>query len=93
MDERTLRACQKSRTQSASFIALPMCLHGAMGDGRSLTFAHAHSNQICLDERMEGHRRPNNSLMLTRLAGTKEVVPCPLSCPTMKRASPSRRAA
>jgi hypothetical protein len=41
----------------------------------------------------EGLRQPNNSLMLTRLAGENVVVACPPSCPRMKQRSLSRRAA
>jgi hypothetical protein len=36
---------------------------------------------------------PNNSLMLTRLAGLNGLVPCLLGCPRMKAPSSSRRAA
>ena len=36
---------------------------------------------------------PNNSLMLTRLAGENALPPCLPSCPRMKLPSPSRRAA
>ena len=36
---------------------------------------------------------PNNSLMLTRLAGENAAVNCLSSCPRMRTSSPSRRAA
>ena len=42
---------------------------------------------------MTGFPAPNNSLMLTRLAGEKAVEPCLHSHNGMKEASPSRRAA
>jgi len=41
----------------------------------------------------EVERAPNNSLMLTRLAGGNAAVACLQTCPRMKADGPSRRAA